>query len=87
MKSHLTQQFVNCFQSLPERIKNLARKNYRLWKLNHYYPSLHFKEIKPGTNIYSVRIGIGYRAIGILDNDNIVWFWIGSHEEYNKIIN
>ncbi len=71
---------------LPDRIKNLARRNYRLWMQNHHYPSLHFKEIKTGTNIYSVRIGIGYRAIGVKEDDNIIWFWIGSHENYNNFL-
>jgi hypothetical protein len=86
VKSHITNQFIKNFRALPDRIKNLARKNYRLWKDNPYHPSLNYKEVKEGTNIHSVRIGIGWRAIGILEDDVIIWFWIGSHADYNKII-
>ena len=74
------------FNLLPERIKNLALKNYKLWKQNPYHPSLQFKEIKNNSNIYSVRIGNGWRVLGIRDNDEIVWFWIGTHSEYDQIL-
>jgi hypothetical protein len=86
VKSHLTNDFIKCFLNLPERVKNLARKNYLVWKENPYHPSLNFKEIKSGTNIYSVRIGIGWRALGITKDDCIIWFWIGSHSDYDKLI-
>jgi hypothetical protein len=86
VKSHLTTQFIKNFRVLPDRIKNLARKNYKFWRDNHYHPSLNYKEVKEGTDVYSVRIGIGWRAIGVIKNDNIIWFWIGSHADYNKII-
>ena len=86
MKSHQSSTFIKSFNLLPERIKNLARKNYKIWQENNYHPSLNFKEIRENTNIYSVRIGIGWRAIGYLENDVIIWFWIGSHSEYDKII-
>jgi len=86
VKSYLTVKFIKCFKALPERIRKLARKNYKIWKINHLHPSLNFREIKVGTAIYSIRVGIGWRALGILENDNIIWFWIGSHEEYNKLI-
>lgn len=86
MNSHITNDFLKLFRRLPDSIKNSARKSYLVWKDNHYHPSLNFKEIKTGTNIYSVRIGIGWRALGILRDDNIVWFWIGSHAGYDKII-
>jgi hypothetical protein len=36
--------------------------------------------------VYSVRVGIGYRAVGVLEDDVIVWFWIGSHAEYNGLL-
>ncbi|MFH1051696.1 MAG: hypothetical protein V1779_12310 [bacterium] len=85
MKSHLSNQFIKRFKSLPDRVKHLARKNYKIWKDNPYHPSLNFKEVKENTTIYSVRVGIGWRAIGIKNDDIIVWFWIGSHSDYDKI--
>jgi hypothetical protein len=86
VKSHLTYDFIKCFNDLPDRIKNLARKNYRIWKSNHYHPSLNFKEIKTKSGVYSVRIGIGWRAMGVVTGDFIIWFWIGSRSDYDKII-
>lgn len=86
MKSHLTNQFIKCFKLLPDRIKNLSRKNYKIWKNNHFHLSLCFKEAKENTNIYSIRVGIGWRALGIIEDNNIIWFWIGSHSDYNNII-
>ena len=86
MKSHLTKDFIKCFRKLPDRIKNLTRKNYRIWVENPSHPSLNFKEVPDGSNIHSVRIGIGWRALGVVQDDNIIWFWIGSHSDYDQLI-
>ncbi len=58
------------------------------WKQKPFHPSLEFKIVKPKENIWSVRIGIGWRALGVMrtDEDKIVWFWVGSHAEYDKIL-
>ena len=55
-------------------------------KLNNHHPGLHFKQIHYTKQIFSVRIGFSYRALGIIENDTIIWFWIGSHEDYNNLI-
>ena len=86
MNSHLTDDFLGCFAKLPERIKRLARENYRLWSGNPYHPSLSFKRVGKKYPAYSVRVGLGWRALGFKDENTIVWFWIGSHPEYEKII-
>ena len=87
MKSELTQEFVECFRNLPERVKQTARKNYRLWKQNHHHPSLEFKKVTTSEPVYSVRAGIGWRALGVVKYpDTIVWFWIGPHSEYDKLL-
>ena len=87
MKSELTNDFVNCFGKLPEKVKQTARKNYKLWKQNPNHPSLEFKKLQALEPIYSVRVGIGWRALGVLKKpDTIVWFWIGSHSEYDKLL-
>jgi hypothetical protein len=66
----------------------LARKNYDLWRRDHNYPSLDFKKLKGGGgNRFSVRIGDHHRAIGqSVGRDTVEWVWIGSHEDYNKLI-
>ena len=52
------------------------------WKLDPYHPSLHFEERRNG--ICVVRIGEHHRALGLREGDTIAWFWIGTHEEYNR---
>ena len=87
MDSYLTNDFLTCFGRLPESVKEKARKNYRLWKQNHNHPSLQFKQVLTIDPIYAVRIGIGWRALGLREDDAIYWFWIGPHAEYDKLLN
>lgn len=83
MISHLTDDFRKCFNKIPERIQRLARKNYKIWKENPHHPGLGFKLVGKRLPAYSIRVGIGWRALGVRENDTIVWFWIGSHEDYH----
>lgn len=62
------------------------RKNYALWADDHFHPSLEFKKLKGSGDRFSVRVGDHYRAIGHLVGDSVEWVWIGTHEEYNKLV-
>jgi hypothetical protein len=84
MESATLPSFWKAYRSLDETIKRRARKAYRLWAQNPFHPSLHFKCINAEENIWSVRITLGYRAIGILEGDTVTWFWIGGHDEYKR---
>lgn len=86
MKSHTTERFRKMLQQLPEHIKGQAREAYKLFKQNPYHPGLRFKQVHPTKPIYSVRINIDFRAVGARDGDEIIWFWIGSHTDYEKLI-
>ena len=86
MKSHITGEFRKYFKKLPSDIKKQTRQAYRLFLVNPRHPSLRFKSIHPTRPIYSVRININYRAIGIKEGDTIIWFWIGSHAKYERLI-
>lgn len=86
MNSQLTEDFVACFAQLPDEIKNQARKSYRLWRQNPAHPGLQFKKIHSREDLYSVRVGRAWRALGLLAGDTITWFWIGSHAEYDTLI-
>jgi len=86
LKSHLTQDFIASFKRLPDAVKAKARKNYRLWRSNPSHPSLHFKRIHAKEPLYSVRVGINWRAIGLVQSETIYWFWIGSHSDYDEFI-
>jgi hypothetical protein len=86
MNSHITDKFREAFAELPADVQKQARQAYRLFIENPYHPSLHFKPIHATRPIYSVRIGLDYRAVGIRDKDDIIWYWVGSHAEYDKLI-
>jgi hypothetical protein len=86
VNSHLTEDFVAHFRRLPRRIQELARKNYRLWKRDPAHPSLDFKQVSRRSPIFSVRVGIGWRAVGVKKDEAMIWFWIGSHAEYDKLL-
>jgi len=86
MISHITSKFRKAFRNLPQEEQKLARRAYRLFIKNPRHPSLQFKPINSARSIYSVRISLNYRALGSRDGDEIIWFWIGSHAEYDKIL-
>jgi hypothetical protein len=86
MKSFTTERFRACLLGLPEDVRRQARECYRLFKDDPFHSSLHFKQIHSKDAIYSVRVGRSYRALGVMHGDEVVWFWIGSHEEYNKLV-
>ena len=86
MNSHITDKFRKAFAEMPADVQKQARQAYRLFIENPYHPSLRFKPIHPTRPIYSVRIGMDYRAIGIRNGGDIIWYWIGSHAEYDKLI-
>jgi hypothetical protein len=76
-------RFWRHFDRLSPEIQQLARANFELLKRNPHHPSLHFKRV----GLYwSARIGSGHRAVGQDSPKGIVWFWIGTHEEYDRLI-
>ncbi|MCX7048002.1 MAG: hypothetical protein NTX50_21265 [Candidatus Sumerlaeota bacterium] len=84
MNSATLPSFWTAYRSLSEEARRGARKAYRLWAQNPFHPSLHFKCINDEENIWSVRITLSHRAVGILKADTITWFWIGGHDEYER---
>jgi hypothetical protein len=87
LKSVTTERFRKAFDLLPEPVQKKTRTAYRKWKLDPDHPSLNFKKVHATKPIYSVRIDLKYRALGVKNRTTIIWFWIGSHAEYNNIIN
>jgi hypothetical protein len=67
-------------------MRRQAKEAYALFARDPYHPSLHFKQVHPIEPIYSVRVSFDYRAVGLREGDDIVWFWIGSHSEYERLI-
>jgi hypothetical protein len=67
-------------------LQQRARKAYRLWRANPGHPSLQFKRVDDQEPIYSVRISDDYRALGLMEGDIVIWYWIGSHDEYERLL-
>ena len=86
MISHTTEQFRDKLKRLPQVVQRQARQAYKFFQQNSYHPSLHFKQVHPTKPIYSVRINLDYRAVGIREKDVMIWFWIGPHAEYENLI-
>ena len=84
MKSLVLPSFWEHYRHLNDTIRRKARKTYLMWSKNPFHPSLHFKCINHAESVWSVRITRGYRALGIMDGDTVIWFWIGSHDDYEK---
>ena len=86
MKSSVTQEFRQRLDALPFEAWEQANRAYDLWKRNPYHPSLQFKRMSQRQPIYSVRIGISYRAAGLREDDHVFWFWVGTHAEYDNLL-
>ncbi len=83
MIHHASPSFWQSYEQLPEAIRTLADKQFQLLKNNPQHPSLHFKH---AGRFHSVRVGAHYRALAVDVSDGLLWFWIGSHADYDHIV-
>ena len=74
------------FSDLPTDAQREAKRAYRLFQANPAHPGLHFKKLEGEDDIYSARIGLDYRALAVMKRDRVVWYWIGSHSEYDRLV-
>ena len=86
MISKASSSFWKAFERLPSDVKDKAREAHRLWTQAPQHPSLQFKKVHDRLNIYSVRVSLGWRALCVKEAGAFIWFWIGSHSEYEKIL-
>ncbi|TWT81725.1 hypothetical protein CA13_31780 [Planctomycetes bacterium CA13] len=75
--------FWDCYKQLPDAIRTLADKNFTLLKADPHHPSLHFKKVG---RYRSARVGRDFRALAVETDDGLLWFWIGNHAEYDRLI-
>ncbi len=85
MKSRTTADFREMFAQLPPQVQRQARAAYRRFAQDTQHPGLHFKQVHETEPIYSARVGLHYRAVGVVDGGAIAWFWIGSHADYDAL--
>ena len=78
-----TPDFWRHFAQLPQPVQRTARRNYQRLKDDPGYGSLRFKKVR---EYWAVRVGRSYRALALEYGNDFVWVWIGSHDEYDRII-
>jgi hypothetical protein len=87
MKSQATLRFWEPYERLPASVQQQARRAYQMWKENPRHRSVRFKRVDDQEPVYSARVSNVYRALGILEGDTVIWFWISSHDEYERLLN
>ena len=83
MIHHASAAFWALYDALPANVRALADKNFALLKQDASHPSLHFKGVG---RFRSVRVGAHYRALAVEIPGGCLWFWIGSHADYDRLV-
>jgi hypothetical protein len=83
VRHRATSRFWERYHALPEEVQRLADRCYKRLREDPHHPSLHFRQIG---RFWSVRVGLHYRALAIPDGSDLIWFWIGTHAEYDRMI-
>jgi hypothetical protein len=84
VKSRAVGRFWQLYEELRPEIRHAADKQFLLWHDNPYHRSLRFKQVRRG--LWSARITNDYRVLATRDRDTWLWFWIGSHKEYERLL-
>jgi hypothetical protein len=83
MRHRTTPRFWEHYRRLPNEVRDLADKNFRLLQRDPRHPSLQFKKVG---NVWSARVGLAHRALAVEDGEDFLWVWIGSHDDYGRMI-
>ena len=86
MISRTTRKFRECLQNLPPEIREQARNAYKLFSQDPNHPGLQFKKVHTKQEIFAARISLDYRALCIRNGDTLIWFWVGKHTEYERVL-
>lgn len=86
MTSRTTASFRKALLRLPSQIQDQADEAFAQFQANPQHPGLELKQVHPSRPIYSARVTLGYRALAVKKDDGWVWFWIGSHAEYDSVL-
>jgi hypothetical protein len=86
VKSKTTLKFWRLFERLPMDVQQHARRTYIQFSNDPSHPALHFKRVGNREPVYSVRIGLRYRALGLIEEETVTWFWIGPHDAYDQLL-
>ena len=83
MRHLASPKFWAAYRALPQPVRALADKNFALLKADPDHPSLHFKRVG---QFFSVRVGMRYRALALPVDEGMLWFWIGTHADYDSLL-
>jgi hypothetical protein len=83
MRHRATPRFWEQYRNLPNEVRDLADKNFRLLQGDPRHPSLQFKKVG---NVWSARVGLAHRALAVEDGEDFLWVWIGGHDDYDRLI-
>lgn len=86
MNSVTTYQFRKLYIQAPLERRRKIRRAYQLWQENPAHPSLRFKKVHTTLPIYSARVDLDWRAVGVLKEGPLIWFWVGSHKAYEALL-
>jgi hypothetical protein len=86
VKSSTTDEFWDLLRALSPDLRKQAQHAYVQFTGDPFHPGLNFEEVDKRRHLWSVRVTRGYRVLGIREGDEILWFWIGTHREYEKLI-
>ena len=86
MKSKRTREFRERYDALPVSVQRQADKAFAQFQEDPDYAGLNFKQVSSDPVWYSVRVGLSYRAVCVRSDDGYIWFWIGSHADYDKLL-
>jgi len=84
VNSIATDSFWKLYRALPDSVRQEAKEAFRLFCRNAAHPGLSFERLRCDPESWSVRITRGFRAVGWKRQDSVVWYWIGSHAEFDK---
>jgi hypothetical protein len=83
VKHRTLPDFWKHYNALPDHVRALADEQFARLKADSRHPSLHLKRIG---QLWSVRVGLHYRALGLDKPGAVIWFWIGTRAEYDRLI-
>lgn len=83
LRSHALAEFWDHYRALPQAVQEQADKQYALFAVNPHHPSLRLKQIGP---YWTVRVSSGYRALARRKENDLFWFWIGPHDQYERMV-
>ena len=88
MLSRIDDRFVRAYGQLPARVQQRVKRAYALFRNNPSHPSLDFKPIRSraAQRLYSAKVDEQYRVLGTLADGQILWFWVGPHHEYDRLV-